>query len=136
MKLLLFKLLLLARTAWSRLRTRLATVSRWLVIAGLGLIAYGVVYCWKGLPFPVVTLMVYGGYGTLVLGAGLALRRPETTPTLVLATICFAVSLVLVVVTMPGSVFSLALLPFFGMLSSFIRLRLRRGKGRSRPSSF
>jgi uncharacterized membrane protein len=134
MKLLLFKLLLFARTAWSWLRTRLASVSRWLVFAGLGLIAYGVVYCWKGLPFPVVTLMLYGGYGTLVLGAGLALRRPETKPTLVLATICFAVSLVLVVVTMPGSVFSLALLPLIGLLSSLARLRLRRGRDRSRRS--
>ena len=132
MKLLLFKLLLFARTAWSWLSARLAKVSRWLVIAGLGLIAYGIAYYWKGLPYPVVMLMACSGYGTLVLGAGLSLRRPETTATLVLATVSFALSLVLLLVTQPGSVFSFGLFAFIGMLSSFLRLRQRRGKARAR----
>ena len=132
---LLFKLLPFARTAWSWLRTRLAAASKLLVVAGLGAIAYGIVYCWKGFPYPVVMLMVYSGYGTLSLGTGLALRRPETTATLVLATISFAVSLVLLVVTQPGTVFSYALLSLFGALSSFNRLRLRLASARSKPSA-
>jgi hypothetical protein len=132
-KVLLFRLLLSARTAWTWLQARLTLVSRWLVIVGLGLIAYGVVSCLKGYPYPVVILMVYSGYGTLALGAGLSLRRPETTATLVMATICHAVSLVLLVVTQPGSVFSIALLPLVGALSGFIRLRLRRANNRPKP---
>lgn len=135
MRLLLFKLLLFGRTAWTWLRTRTTAASNWLVIAGLGMIAYGIVYWWKGFPYPVLMLMTYSGYGTLSLGAGLALRRPETTATLVLATISFAVSLVLLVVTQPGSIFSYALLALFGALSSFGRLRLRRARDRANLST-
>jgi hypothetical protein len=131
-KVLLFRLLVFARAALTRLRTNLAAVSRWLVMVGLAIIAYGVVYWLKGYPYPVVMLMVYAGYGSLVLGTGLALRRPETTATLVLATISFAAALVLLLVTQPGSVFSFGLLAFVGVATSFIRLRQRR---RSRSAS-
>lgn len=118
--------MLFARSALTRLRTNLATVSKWLVMVGLAIIAYGVVYWLKGYPYPVVMMMVCAGYGSLVLGTGLALRRPETTPTLVLATISFATALVLLLVTQPGSVFSFGLLAFVGVATSFIRLRQRR----------
>lgn len=132
MKVLLFKLMLFARSALTRLRTNLATVSKWLVMVGLAIIAYGVVYWLKGYPYAVVMMMVCAGYGSLVLGTGLALRRPETTPTLVLATISFAAALVLLLVTQPGSVFSFGLLALIGLLSSFLRLRQRQGKDRPR----
>jgi hypothetical protein len=131
-KLLLFKLMLFARSALARLRTNLAAVSKWLVMVGLAIIAYGVVYWMKGYPYAVVMMMVCAGYGSLVLGTGLALRRPETTPTLVLATISFAAALVLLLVTQPGTAFSFGLLAFVGVATSFIRLRQRR---RARPPS-
>ena len=132
MKALLFKLMLFARSALMRLRTNLAVVSKWLVMVGLAIIAYGVVYWMKGYPYAVAMMMVCAGYGSLVLGAGLALRRPETTPTLVLATISFAAALVLLLVTQPGTVFSFGVLAFVGVATSFIRLRQRR---RARPPS-
>ena len=132
MKVLLFKLMLFARSALARLRTNLAAVSKWLVMVGLAIIAYGVVYWMKGYPSAVVMMMVCAGYGSLVLGTGLALRRPESTPTLVLATISFAAALVLLLVTQPGTVFSFGLLAFVGVATSFIRLRQRR---RARPPS-
>jgi hypothetical protein len=118
---------------WTKLRARLAVFSRWLVIAGLGLIAYGIVYCWKGLPYPVGTLMAYSGYGTLALGFGLSLRRPHTMAMVWLATISYAISLVLIVVTQPGSIFSLALLPLIGVLAGAIKLRMARAMEKIKP---
>jgi peptidoglycan/LPS O-acetylase OafA/YrhL len=78
----------------SALSKVLSVVSGVLLFAGLALIGYGIVYWWKGFPYPVVALLAYSTYGCLALGGGLWLRRPETVTTLVLATISFALSAV------------------------------------------
>jgi hypothetical protein len=76
------------------LRAR-AFICNALVLGGLAVIGYGVVYCWKGLPYRLLMLIVCVGLGCLPLGAGLLLRRRPGVPALALATACFALSGVL-----------------------------------------
>lgn len=76
------------------LRAR-AFVCNALVLAGLAVIGYGVVYCWKGFPYRLLMLIVCVGLGCLPLGAGLLLRRRPGAPALALAIACFALSGVL-----------------------------------------
>jgi asparagine N-glycosylation enzyme membrane subunit Stt3 len=71
-----------------------SVVSTVLLFAGLALVGYGIVYWWKGFPYPVVVLLVYSTFGCLALGGGLSLRRPETVTTLALSTATFALSTV------------------------------------------
>ncbi len=79
-------------STWHRVRS---TVSKWLVIGGLMLIAYGVAYWWKGLPHPTAILMAYTALGCLPLGIGLSLRSPANATTLSLSAASFVLSGVL-----------------------------------------
>src|SRR5262245_65695420 len=86
--------------SWRRL---LATLSNLLLLVGLALIAYGIVYWWKDFPMRLVMLLVCGGFGCLGLGAGLWLRRPVTTASTAIA----------------GSSFPLSTRPLFVLLTPF-----------------
>jgi hypothetical protein len=112
--------------SWRRL---LAAVSNVLLLAGLALIAYGIVYWWKDFPMRLLMLLVCGGFGCLGLGAGLWLRRPVTTASTALAVASFALSTALLFVLLtPFHPFSLALALFcaVGAVDSVRRLRRQR----------
>jgi hypothetical protein len=105
-----------------------STASKWLLIGGLALIGYGVFYWWKGFPYPVGIMLTYSALGCLVVGAGLLLRRPETTATLVLGTASFAASgTILLAVCLPYPIsppyLLLILVCAAGTLRGLLRLR-------------
>jgi len=114
--------------AWQRVRSG---VSQWLLRGGLALIAYGVVYWWKGLPYPAAILMTYSALGCLALGAGLSLRTPASVKTLSLSLACFVVSGVLQPLVFlfnplnPVALLSLAA-AWAGAVHTFARLRVLR----------
>lgn len=109
-----------------------AVISKLLMLAGVALIGYGIAYWWKEFPYPVVVLLAYSTYGCLAFAGGLSLRRPETVATLVLATITFALSTVLLIVVFvipPWSPLAMGLFiaSCLGTLGSYRRLRRRLG---------
>src|SRR5262245_47038185 len=111
---------------WRRL---LATLSNLLLLVGLALIAYGIVYWWKDFPMRLVMLLVCGGFGCLGLGAGLWLRRPVTTASTAIAVASFTLSTALLFVLLtPFHPYSLAVALFcaVGAVDSVRRLRRQR----------
>jgi hypothetical protein len=133
----MMRLWMILRMAGASLQRGRATASKWLVIAGLLVIAYGVAYWWKGLPYPKAILIVCAALGCLPLGAGLYLRTPATTATLSLAAVSFSVSGLLQLVSfglapwqgMVGLI--LAILAWAGAADSVARLRRLRRNGRT-----
>ncbi len=113
---------------WHKL---VATISTWLVIGGLLLIGYGLLYWWMGFPYAVGIMLMYVVLGCLVVGAGLSLRRPETTTTLALATVGFATcGTILLIACLPESLAPpyvfLILISAAGALRGLFRLWRRR----------
>jgi hypothetical protein len=113
--------------AWAqRLRAALSNV---LLFVGVWLIGLGIAYWWKGVPYPVAVLLAYSTFGCFALGGGLSLRRPETVATLVLATVSFALSTVLLIVVFvlpPWSPVAMALFAASLLATSSSYRRLRR----------
>ena len=110
-------------------RKVVAYVSNLLVLAGLGFIAYGVFYWWRGYPYAVAILMFCLAFGLLGLGAGLSLRRPATTTTLTIAAVSLAVAgPLLMYVTPPVQPLTMLLVLFCGAgaLENYRRLRQQR----------
>ncbi|HEY7373509.1 MAG TPA: hypothetical protein VIF57_15220 [Polyangia bacterium] len=118
------------------LRAR-AFVCNALVLGGLAAIGYGVVYFWKGLAYRLLVLIVCVGLGCLPLGAGLSLRRRPGVPTLVVATVCFALSGALQLLLLGGGAFvhplwiTLQVISWGGAARSFVRARAARRNNRS-----
>lgn len=107
-----------------------AAVSRWLLIGGVLLIAWGIFHMLRGLPFPVGMMLFYSSFGCFLVGAGLSLRRPETTATLVLGIASFATSgTILLAVCLPYPIAPPYLLVIVvsaaGVLRGLVRLRWR-----------
>jgi hypothetical protein len=119
-----------AAVVWRRLQ---AAVASFLVIVGLCALAYGVVYWWKGFPYPLAMLFACVALGCVPLGAGLYLRVPATAATLALSAASFTVAGVLQIVwlwTTPGFPLLLLLLAWGGAAHSGVRFRrLRKNRG-------
>jgi len=116
-----------------------SSASKWLVIIGVMVIAYGVAYWWKELPYSTAILTVCVALGCLSLGAGLYLRSPATTTTLSLAAVSFALSGVLQLVSFGFAPWqgmlglALVVLAWGGAADSVARLRRLRRKGGTPP---
>jgi hypothetical protein len=98
------------------------------MFAGTALIIYGIVYWWKGFPYPVVALLAYSAHGCFLLGGGLSLRRPETVTTLVLATVILALSAVLltalfIIPPWPPEAIALVIAACLATFGTYLRLR-------------
>ena len=108
------------------LKRLLTLASTLLVIYGVGLIGYGIVYWLMGFPYPVVGLLAFSAYGSFLLGVGLFVRLPGTAKILALATGAFSLSaaLMMVVNVMSPAAIVLVVVAGAGAIASYLRLRL------------
>lgn len=97
-----------------------------MVIYGVALIGYAILYWLMGFPYPVAGLLAFSAYGNFVLGVGLFVRLPGTTKVLALATAAFSLSaaLMIIVNVMSPAAIGLVVIAGAGALASYLRLRL------------
>jgi hypothetical protein len=117
------------------LKKLLAVASTLMVIYGLALIGYGILYWLVGFPYPLAALLAFSAYGSFLSGAGLFLRLPETTLTLTLSTASFCLSAALMTILNLSTVWPTGAIVFVvvsgvGALASYARLLLRKHRTR------
>ena len=127
------------------LKRLLALASSLLVVYGVALIGYAILYWLLRFPYPVAGLLAFSTFGSFLLSVGLFVRLPATRRVLALATATFSLSAALMAI-LNMDVWSPWAVVFVvvsgtGALASYLRLLILRRRSRSgdriaRPGAF